>query len=95
MREVVTIQLGTQSNYVGTHFWNAQESYFTYPPDPPSEVDHDVHFRPGVTRTGVETFTPRALVYDFKEAFGALGSDGGLYKDPEADRERNNRTWYV
>ena len=24
MHEVVTLQLGQQSNYVGTHFWNAQ-----------------------------------------------------------------------
>lgn len=24
MREIVTLQFGQQSNYVGTHFWNTQ-----------------------------------------------------------------------
>lgn len=27
MHEIITIQLGQQSNYLGTHFWNAQVSY--------------------------------------------------------------------
>ncbi len=26
MHEIVTLQLGRQSNYVATHFWNAQVS---------------------------------------------------------------------
>ncbi len=29
-REVVTLQFGSYSNYVGAHFWNAQEALFTY-----------------------------------------------------------------
>lgn len=24
MREIITLQLGQQSNYLGTHFWNTQ-----------------------------------------------------------------------
>lgn len=31
MHEIVTLQLGHRANHVGTHFWNAQQSYFTYP----------------------------------------------------------------
>lgn len=27
MREILTIQLGSIANHVGTHFWNAQVSY--------------------------------------------------------------------
>lgn len=26
MHEVITVQLGQQSNYLATHFWNAQAS---------------------------------------------------------------------
>jgi len=26
MREVITIQLGSTANYVGTHFWNSLEN---------------------------------------------------------------------
>jgi hypothetical protein len=28
MREIVTLQLGSLSNHVGTHFWNAQVQQF-------------------------------------------------------------------
>jgi len=27
-REIVTLQLGNYANFVGAHFWNAQEHYF-------------------------------------------------------------------
>jgi len=27
MHEIVTLQFGNQSNYLGTHFWNAQVYY--------------------------------------------------------------------
>lgn len=27
MREIIYIQAGTTSNYIGTHFWNLQEHY--------------------------------------------------------------------
>ena len=39
------------SNYIGTHFWNAQESYFTYGDDAEEPiVNHDISFREGVSR---------------------------------------------
>lgn len=50
MREILYFQAGSVSNYVGTHFWNAQESYFTYGEDAvESIVDHDISFREGIT----------------------------------------------
>ena len=33
MREILYIQAGPLANYTGTHFWNTQESYFTYGED--------------------------------------------------------------
>ncbi|KAI0603524.1 tubulin domain-containing protein [Biscogniauxia sp. FL1348] len=83
MREIITLQLGQQSNYVGTHFWNTQESYFTYGPDEESPVDHNVHFRPGLGTDGTETFMPRTVIYDLKGGFGTLRKLNALYEVSE------------
>ncbi|KAF2827840.1 tubulin nucleotide-binding domain-like protein [Ophiobolus disseminans] len=61
------------------------ESYFTYPPEPESPVDHDILFRPGIAPDGSETFTPRALIYDLKGAFGSMRRINALY-EAEDDR---------
>jgi hypothetical protein len=56
MHEILYIQAGNLSNHIGTHFWNAQESYFTYDTNPsraeeeeaePELVEHDRSFREG------------------------------------------------
>ncbi len=49
MKEIIYIQAGNISNHVGTHFWNAQQSYFTYKEGEEVLVDHDVSFREGVS----------------------------------------------
>ncbi|CZR54439.1 related to beta tubulins [Phialocephala subalpina] len=83
MHEIITLQLGQRSNYVATHFWNTQESYFTYSADQESLVDHDIHFRPGIGADGNETFTPRTLIYDLKGGFGTLKKINALYEIDE------------
>ncbi|KAL1994199.1 hypothetical protein VTN49DRAFT_2868 [Thermomyces lanuginosus] len=80
MHEVITLQLGQRSNYIATHFWNLQESYFTYGENEQSPIDHDVHFRPGIGADGSETFTPRTLIYDLKGGFGTLRKYNALYE---------------
>ncbi|KAI5928503.1 tubulin domain-containing protein [Camillea tinctor] len=80
MREIITLQLGQQSNYVGTHFWNTQESYFTYGSEEESPIDHNVHFRPGLSADGTETFMPRTVIYDLKGGFGTLRKINALYE---------------
>ncbi|KAH8202458.1 hypothetical protein TruAng_003358 [Truncatella angustata] len=80
MREIVTLQLGQQSNYLGTHFWNTQESYFTYGEDGETPVDHDVHFRPGIGADGTETYMPRTVIYDLKGGFGSMRKINALYE---------------
>lgn len=47
--EILTIQFGHYSNYVGTHWWNLQEQGFEYNTSKPSEINHDVLYREGVT----------------------------------------------
>lgn len=49
MKEIIYIQAGMLSNHIGSHFWNAQESYFTYKEGEDSYVDHDISFREGRT----------------------------------------------
>lgn len=49
MKEIIYIQAGNMSNHVGTHFWNAQQSYFIYGEDKEVVVDNDVSFREGIS----------------------------------------------
>ncbi|KAM5382602.1 hypothetical protein ACJZ2D_002392 [Fusarium nematophilum] len=86
MREILSLQLGQLSNYAATHFWNAQESYFTYTADEKSPVDHNIHWRTGLGADGSETFLPRTVIYDLKGGFGSLRKINALY---EAESEAN------
>ncbi|KAK3340940.1 tubulin nucleotide-binding domain-like protein [Neurospora tetraspora] len=83
MHEIITLQLGQQSNYLATHFWNAQESYFTYSEDQESAVNHDIHWRPGIGADGTETYMPRTVIYDLKGGFGSMAKTNALYNDLE------------
>ncbi|XP_031628951.1 protein misato [Contarinia nasturtii] len=81
-REVITFQIGNYSNYVGTHWWNIQESAFCYDPNgAPSEVSNDILFREGVNQQGSVTYTPRLLLIDNRGALSHMPTDGGLYSD--------------
>ncbi|RDA88484.1 hypothetical protein CP532_6604 [Ophiocordyceps camponoti-leonardi (nom. inval.)] len=98
MREIVTLQLGNFSNYTATHFWNAQESYFTYDDgddgQAPPPVDHNVHWRAGIGHDGRETFLPRTVIYDLKGAFGSLRKINALYDAvPQVDAAQSLSLW--
>ncbi|XXG96546.1 hypothetical protein Hte_002830 [Hypoxylon texense] len=94
MREIITLQLGQQSNYLANHFWNTQESYFTYGADEESPIDHDVHFRPGIGSDGTETFMPRTVIYDLKGGFGTLRKVNALYEiDNDDDAAASSSLW--
>ncbi|EAW07322.1 misato family protein [Aspergillus clavatus NRRL 1] len=92
MHEIITLQLGQRANYLATHFWNLQESYFTYNEGEESPIDHDVHFRAGVGADGSETYTPRTLIYDLKGAFGTLRKQNALY-ELSTDSEYGQGLW--
>ena len=83
MHEIVTLQFGQRANFVATHFWNIQESYFTYSETELPLVNHDIHFRPGVGADGTDTFTPRTVIYDLKGGFGSLRKYNALYEAQE------------
>ncbi|KAJ2904619.1 dml-1 [Zalerion maritima] len=82
MKEIITLQLGHESNHLATHFWNAQESYFSYEPREESRIDHDVHWRQGISADGSDTFTPRTVIYDLKGGFGSMRKINALYEEP-------------
>ncbi|KAI0651282.1 tubulin nucleotide-binding domain-like protein [Trametes meyenii] len=79
MKEILYIQAGPLANFIGTHFWNTQESYFTYGEDEDPVIFHDRSFREGVTSKGEPTFCPRLLTFDRKSHYGALSDE--LYGD--------------
>lgn len=91
MHEILTVQLGHGANHLCTHFWNAQESYFTYATDEVSPVDHDVHWRPGIGPAGEDTYAPRALIYDLKGGFG--GMRGGGWEEEEDAGAGTSAVW--
>ncbi|XP_048476412.1 protein misato homolog 1 [Rhincodon typus] len=81
-REVVTLQLGHYSNFVGTHWWNLQDAALCYdgePNDSYSEIDSNVLFREGVTMQGQPTYTPRLILMDLKGSLSSLKQEGALY----------------
>ena len=87
-RPLITIQCGNYSNYIGSHFWNLQESGFVYKDDNTPgvnqsedllEIDNDVLYREGVTINKEVTYTPRLIAVDLKGSLGALPECGDLY----------------
>ncbi|KAK7001822.1 protein dml-1 [Favolaschia claudopus] len=94
MKEILYIQAGTQANYIGTHFWNTQESYFTYDEeeeeDPSSSgghstVNHSLSFREGLNQKNEPTFCPRLLAFDHKAQFNQANALFGM--DGHADEQ--------
>ncbi len=84
MHEIITLQFGEEANHIGTHFWNTQETYFSFDEGQRSPVDSLVHFRPGLGVGRVKTFTPRVLIYDLKGGFGSMRLLNALYSEDDA-----------
>ncbi|XP_034455308.1 protein misato homolog 1 isoform X2 [Hippoglossus hippoglossus] len=90
-REVVTLQLGHYSNFVGTHWWNLQDASLSYDPeDQLGEIQSDVVFREGQTRGGHVTYTPRLIAMDLKGSLRTLRQEGNLY---DAGKDTTAVTW--
>lgn len=90
-REVITLQLGHYSNFVGTHWWNLQDASLSYDPEsPPGEIQSDVVFREGQTLGGHVTYTPRLIAMDLKGSLRTLRQEGSLY---DAGKDTSAVTW--
>ncbi|KAG1929041.1 protein misato homolog 1-like [Pimephales promelas] len=90
-REVVTLQLGHYSNFVGTHWWNLQDAGLVYDAvEPAGELQSDVMFREGQTLGGHVTYTPRLIAMDLKGSLQTLRKQGSLY---DTENENTTSTW--
>lgn len=90
-REIVTLQLGHYSNFVGTHWWNLQDSALSYDPDSPlGDLQSNDVFREGQTLGGHVTYTPRLIAMDLKGSLQTLRQEGCLY---ETGKDRTALTW--
>lgn len=79
--EIVTLQFGNYSNYLGAHFWNIQENQFVYSTDNNIEipdVNHDILFREGINNQNRITYTPRMILYDLKENINTFRTTDAL-----------------
>ncbi|KAJ7101530.1 Misato segment II tubulin-like domain-containing protein [Mycena belliarum] len=88
MKEILYIQAGSQANYIGTHFWNTQESYFTYEDEEAPATSHGISFREGLNKKGEPTFCPRLLAFDHKARFGTLSQANALFGMDDATDEQ-------
>lgn len=92
--EIITLQFGHYANFIGTHFWNIQdESLLTQDDD--HQYSADVLYNCGVTSKGIETYTPRLLLFDLKGSWGNLRKSGYLYDSSEKmSKDEVSSTWY-
>lgn len=44
MREILYLQAGNYSNYIGTHFWNVQDEYGNTDVDEEDHIDNAISF---------------------------------------------------
>lgn len=84
-REIISLQFGNYSNFVGAHFWNLQELSFDYTGAVKTEVNHDILYREGKTASGDVTYTPRLLLADLKGSLNTLPEQGGLPNEASQD----------
>ncbi|KAD4888107.1 hypothetical protein E3N88_20180 [Mikania micrantha] len=86
MKELVTFQVGSYANFIGSHFWNFQDELLGLLEDPQAHLvfknqnlDMDVLYRTGETQQGMPTYTPRMISVDFQGSLGSMSSCGTLY----------------
>ncbi|KAH0971385.1 hypothetical protein GBA52_023541 [Prunus armeniaca] len=99
MRELVTLQVGSFANFVGSHFWNFQDELNGLAEDPYADpvfknqsLNMDVLYRSGETHQGTLTYTPRLVSVDLQGSLGSMSSRGTLY-DEGSSASSNILTW--
>lgn len=89
-KEVVTIQIGTNANYVGAHFWNLQDEYLATPVHnrdiSPAALLSELSPNNRAYASGVR-YTPRVQVIDSSGAFGALSTQAGIVRPSRSESQ--------
>ncbi|CCK72280.1 Dml1p KNAG_0J01990 [Huiozyma naganishii CBS 8797] len=74
MHEIVTVSVSHRANHLTTQFFNGQEQAL-YAEDPLRQVDKEVVLNGSVDRIArTVSYTPRALLWEALNGFGALGT---------------------
>ncbi|KAG8875614.1 mtDNA inheritance, partitioning of the mitochondrial organelle [Serendipita sp. 405] len=66
MHEIIYLQMGGLSNYIGTHFWNTQDVYSD------EEAAQEVSWSIRHNNRGEQFFHPRVMIFDYRENLGNL-----------------------
>lgn len=92
MPEVINISLSQRANHLSTHFYNSQESQLDYTKSvSKAENDPNVFFKPTLSRDKTTiNYNPRALIWDLKGGFGALGQFEYFQAEDEDDDWQGN-----
>ncbi|EAL61897.1 hypothetical protein DDB_G0291099 [Dictyostelium discoideum AX4] len=94
-QELITIQIGNFSNFIGAHFWNIQEENYQYSKREQSqyEIEPEMLFRSNINSETFDKdikYTPRLLLFDFKSNFGSMNSDGKVLKQTSKNIDNND-----
>lgn len=81
--EILTVQLGDYSSFVGCHYWNLQAE------SKAENVIQSVLFSEGAD----QIFTPRLLLVDLKESFGTLGLQNSNVQKSSLDAVSLSGLW--
>ena len=87
--EIVTLQIGSQANYLGTHFWNTQLHYLCQENSP---IDARINWKERLDTDGQGTYSPRVLIYDLKSKFGALRRGNEAFQEVTGPRHDEHRS---
>lgn len=100
MKEIVTIQVGSFSNFIGSHFWNFQDELLGRAEDGHQDstfkdagLNMDMLYRVGETCQGTPTYTPRVLAMDSRGSLGAVRASGSLYEENSLSDASSVTTW--
>ena len=77
--EVLTLQFGNYSNFVGTHYWNFQQKRLnsSIHDGKVAITDHSKLFRESVTNKR-QNYIPRTICFDVKGSLNTLKEDGSF-----------------
>ncbi|KAG4107676.1 tubulin nucleotide-binding domain-like protein [Neocallimastix lanati (nom. inval.)] len=93
MREIITLQLGSTANFVGTHFWNSLENKINRIKEGNNENNSQgdvsnkdyqnisIFYKTGISMQKEETFSPRLLIMELKGGLNSIKNSNPFYQN--------------
>ena len=79
-QEVLTLQFGTYSNFVGTHYWNIQQKRLNESNNESLTTEDGKIFRENISNKK-HIHVPRMICFDVKKSLKALNEDGTFHTE--------------